>query len=188
MRNYGVFSDTIRDRVSARDAAVALGIRVNRSGRCQCPIHHGQDYNMVVYADNRGFFCHTCKQGGDCIRLVERVNQCSFPEAVEWLNSTFKLGLPLDREQSTQERKDAEIAKKQRQIERELKQAILDELFETYLNAGDVVMRLERDKEDFRPRTAFDEWDERFVTALRLLTEAKELAVEAGIEAIGIRQ
>ena len=182
MRNYAVFADIIRDRVSAREAAVALGIRVNRSGRCQCPIHHGQDYNMVVYGDNRGWYCHRCKNGGDVIRLVERVNQCSFPEAVEWLNSTFALGLPLDREDSPEERRDAEIARKQRQIERELKQAIQDELFETYLNAGDVVMRLEWDKDDYRPRTAFDEWDERFVTALRLLPEAKELAVEAGIE------
>ena len=184
MRNYGVFSDTIRDRVSARDAAIALGIRVNRSGRCQCPIHHGQDYNMVVYADNRGFFCHTCKQGGDCIRLVERVNQCSFPEAVEWLNSTFKLGLPLDSEQSPQERKDAEIARKQRQIERELKQAIRDELFETYLDAGDFVMALERDKEDYRPVRWDEEWKPEFITALRLLPEARELAVETAMEVI----
>lgn len=188
MRNYGVFSDTIRDRVSARDAAIALGIRVNRSGRCQCPIHHGQDYNMMLYQDNRGWYCHRCKNGGDVIRLVERVNQCSFPEAVEWLNSTFTLGLPLGRDESPEELIDAEIARKQRQIERELKQAIRDELFETYLNAGDVVMRLERDKEDYRPRTAYEEWKPEFVTALRLLTEAKELAVEAGIEAIGIRQ
>lgn len=188
MRNYGVFSDTIRDRVSARDAAIALGIRVNRSGRCQCPIHHGQDYNMMLYQDNRGWFCHRCKSGGDVIRLVERVNQCSFPEAVEWLNSTFALGLPLDREESPEERRDSEVARKQRQIERELKQAIRDELFETYLNAGDVVMRLERDKDDYRPRTAYEEWKPEFVTALRLLTEARELAVEAGIEAIGIRQ
>lgn len=187
MKNLCNVTDLIRNRVSAFEAGKALGLNPDRYGRCACPVHHGTDRNCKLWKDDNGFFCWVCKTGGDVIRLVERCNQCSFPEAVEWLNSTFALGLPLDRKESQEERRDAEIARKQRQIERELKQAIRDELFETYLNAGDVVMRLERDKEDYRPRTAFDEWDERFVTALRLLTEAKELAVEAGIEAIGSR-
>lgn len=188
MRDLSNVTDNIRDMVSAREAAPALGIRVNRYGRCQCPIHHGQDYNMVLYADNRGWYCHRCKTGGDVIRLVERCNQCSFPDAVEWLNSAFKLGLDLGRQDNPEDRKNAEIAKKQRQIERELKQAIKDELFETYLNAGDLVMNLERDKEAYRPSRTDEDWDERFVAALRLLPEAKELAVEASLEVIGIRQ
>ena len=183
-RDLSNVTDTIRDRVSAKDAAEALGIRVNRHGRCQCPIHHGQDYNMVVYSDNRGFFCHTCKQGGDCIRLVERVNQCSFPEAVEWINSAFQLGLPLDGKESKESLEDAQIAKKRRQIERELKDAIRDELFETYLDAGDAVMELERWKEEYRPVRWDEEWKPEFIAALRLLPEARELAVETAMEVI----
>lgn len=187
-RNLSAYTDAIRHSVSAYEAGKALGLNPNSHGRCACPAHHGQDRNCKLSKEEHGYYCFVCHASGDVIQLVQVVNDCSFVKAVEWLNSTFKLGLPLDREQSQQERKDAEIARKQRQIERELKQAIQDELFETYLNAGDVVMRLERDKEDYRPRTAYEEWDERFVTALRLLTEAKELAVEAGIEAIGSRQ
>lgn len=188
MRNYALFTDDIRERVSAREAAVALGIRVNRHGRCQCPIHHGQDYNMVLYADNRGWYCHRCKQGGDVIRLVERTMNCSFKDAVEWLNSAFKLGLPLDGQDIRVSARDAENARKRRQIERELKDAIREELFETYLDAGSLVMKLEDDMERFRPVRWNEEWDGRFVTALRLLPEARELAVEASMATIGVRQ
>lgn len=183
-RDLSVFTDDIRDRISANETAIKLGIRVNRYGRCQCPIHHGQDYNMVLYDDNRGWYCHRCKQGGDVIRLVEKVNECPFPEAVEWLNSAFKLGLPLNGKDTAESRKDAEIAKKRHQIERELKEAIRDELFETYLDAGDAVMELERWKEDYRPVRWDEEWSPEFVAALRLLPEARELAVEAGMSVI----
>ena len=179
----------IKQSVDMSSLCSSLGIIVSRSGFCRCPFH-GQDRHpsMKVYPGTRGFCCFTCGAKGSVIDFVMKYNSCKYWNAVEWLNSTFALGLPLDMEESPEERRDAEIARKQRQIERELKQAIRDELFETYLNAGDVVMRLERDKEDYRPRTAYEEWDERFVTALRLLTEAKDLAVEAGIEAIGIRE
>lgn len=187
MKNLSAVTDIIRDRVSAKDAAVALGIRVNRYRRCQCPIHHGQDYNMVVYSDNRGWYCHRCKTGGDVIRLVERVNECTFPEAVGWLNSAFQLGLPLDGKESEESRKDAQIAKKRRQIERELKEAVRDELLETYLNAGELVFKLEDMKEDFRPVRWDEEWKPEFVAALRLLPEARELAAEALMAVIGTR-
>lgn len=186
MGNMAALTDDIRDRVSAKEAAAALGIRVNRYGRCQCPIHHGTDYNMVVYADNRGWYCHRCKTGGDVIRLVERVNGCSFPDAVEWLDSTFQLGLPLDGRDSPERRKDAEIAKKRRQIERELHKAVLDEVYETYLDAGDLVGRMERDMDAYRPVRWDEEWDDRFVAALKYLPEARELAAEAGMMTIGV--
>ena len=187
MRNLSLMSDTIRSAVSAYEAGKALGLNPDGHGRCACPVHHGTDRNCKLWKDNRGWYCYVCKQGGDVIRLVERVNQCSFPDAVEWLNSAFKLGLPLDGKESKESREDAQIAKKRRQIERELKYAILDELFETYLDAGDAVMELERWKEDYRPVRWDEEWKPEFIAALRLLPEARELAVEAGMEVIGMR-
>lgn len=166
-----------------------LGISVSRSGFCKCPFH-GQDRHpsMKIYPGARGFCCFTCGTKGSVIDFVMRYNSFTYWEAVKWLNLSFNLCLPLNVQIDPETRRDAEIAKKQRQIERELKQAINDELFETYLNAGDLVMNLERDKETYRPSRTDEEWDERFVTALRLLPEAKELAVEASLEVIGIRQ
>ncbi len=179
----------IKQSVDMKTLCSFLGIGVSRSGFCRCPFH-GQDRHpsMKIYPGTRGFCCFTCGEKGSVIDFVMKYNSCKYWTAVEWLNSAFKLGLPLDRKDTEEDRKNAEIAKKQRQIERELKQAIKDELFETYLNAGDLVMALERDKEAYRPARMDDEWDERFVTALRLLPEAKELAVEASLEVIGIRQ
>ena len=187
MKNLSGMSDTVRDAVSAYEAGKVLGLAPDGHGRCACPVHHGTDRNCKLWKDNRGWYCYVCKQGGDVIRLVERVNQCSFPDAVEWINSAFRLGLPLDGKESKESREDAQIAKKRRQIERELKDAIRDELFETYLDAGDLVMTLERDKEDYRPVRWDEEWKPEFIAALRLLPEAMELAMEAGMEVIGTR-
>lgn len=184
MKNLYLLTDTIRDRVSALEAGKALGLNVNRHGRCQCPIHHGTDANMSLSDKDRGFYCFVCKASGDVIHLVRAVNQCGFRDAVEWLNLTFKLGLPLDEQIDQEALKNAEIAKKQRFLANQMRKAIDAELFETYLNAGDVVMELERWKEEYRPIRWDEEWDERFVLALKLLPEARELATEAGMEVI----
>lgn len=187
-KNLTLITDEIRDRVSAYEAGKALGLRPDGHGRCACPAHSGTDRNCKLFKDDRGFYCFVCKTGGDVIRLVERVNECSFPDAVEWLNSAFKLGLKLDGKETRQDRRDAQIAGKRRQIERELKDAIADELYETYLDAGELVISLERDKEDYRPVRWDEEWDSRFVAALKLLPEARELVAETALEAIGNRQ
>lgn len=187
MRDLARFTETVRDMVSALEAGKALGLSPDRYGRCACPVHHGTDRNCKLWKDNLGWYCYVCKTGGDVIRLVERVNQCSFPDAVEWLNSAFQLGLPLDGQDSPERRKDAEIAKKRRQIERELRKAVRDEVFETYLNAGDLVGRMELDMDTYRPVRWDEEWDERFVAALRYLPEARELAADAGMATIGAK-
>lgn len=187
MGNMAALTEDVRDRVSAFEAGKALGLSPDRYGRCACPVHHGTDRNCKLWKDNLGWYCYVCKTGGDVIRLVERVNGCSFPDAVEWLNSTFGLGLPLDKTDSPERRKDAEMAKKRRQIERELRQAVRDEVFETYLNAGDLVGQMERDAEAYRPVRWDEEWDDRFVAALRFLPEAREMAAEAGMMTIGVK-
>ena len=87
-------SETIRNSVSAEDVAKALGIEVDRHGRCRCPFHHGQDMNMKLYPGNRGYYCFVCHKSGDCISLVQGVvPESSYTDAMWWVNDQFRLGL-----------------------------------------------------------------------------------------------
>ena len=66
-----------------------LGVRgIKRQGtnyRGPCPIHGGDGPNFSVNPARGLFHCFVCGEGGDAIRLVERLRGCSFPEAVREL-------------------------------------------------------------------------------------------------------
>ena len=86
-------AEAIRNNVSALEVAKALGLNVDRHGRCSCPFHHGTDRNMKVWGANRGYYCFVCHKGGDCISLVQGVvPECSYLDAMWWVNDTFGLG------------------------------------------------------------------------------------------------
>lgn len=88
----------VRNSVSALDVAKALGLNVDRYGRCACPFHRGQDRNMKCYDGNRGFYCFVCHEGGDCIHLVQGVAECGYVDAMWWVNDQFGLGFRREQE------------------------------------------------------------------------------------------
>lgn len=86
-------SEAIRNSVSALEVAKALGLNVDRHGRCSCPFHHGADRNMKVWEGNRGFYCFVCHESGDCIHLVQGVvPDIGYVDAMWWVNDNFGLG------------------------------------------------------------------------------------------------
>jgi len=92
-------SRAIRNTVSAIEVARALGLNVDRHGRCPCPFHHGQDFNLKLYEGNRGFYCFVCHESGDCIHLVQGVvPECSYLDAMWWVNDQFGLGFRQEKE------------------------------------------------------------------------------------------
>lgn len=184
MRDLATITDTIRQSVSALEAGRALGLKVDRHGRCACPVHSGVDRNCKLYDGDRGFHCFVCSAHGDVIELVQSVQGCSFLSAVAWLDSAFHLGLPLDRPMDKNAAEAAQRARERKQEEREQKQAIERMEFDLYCMTGKLLNDLEMDKEQYRPRTATEEWHPKFVTAVRLIQEVKELAEELAIKVI----
>ena len=118
------------------------------------------------------------------IRLVEVVNQCCFSEAVAWLNSAFKLGLDLDSHDNKKASERVLQAKEWRLFCREQDRRTDRMQYEAYLDVWQYVNGLERDKEAYRPTKWNEEWDPRFVAALRNLPEAREMAAEASMTVI----
>lgn len=177
---------TIKQSVTAIQAAQALGIRVDRNGRCCCLWHTDKHPSMKLYDGDRGCYCFSCHNGGSVIDMVQQANSCSFLEAVEWLNSAFHLGLPLDRPLDKNAQEAAEIARERKQTEREQRKAIERMQFDLYVMVGKFLADLENDKEKYRPRTANEPWHPKFVTACKLIPEVKELAEELAVEVIGV--
>jgi DNA primase len=95
-------SAAIRTSVNTIDVARALGLNVDRNGRCSCPFHNGRDRNMKIYEGTRGYYCFGCHKGGDCISLVTGVvPDCSYADAMSWINDQFNLGYRRENEKPT---------------------------------------------------------------------------------------
>lgn len=179
---------TIKQSVTAIQAAQALGIQVDRNGRCCCLWHTDKHPSMKLYDGDRGCYCFSCHNGGSVIDMVQQANSCSFWEAIDWLNSAFHLGLPLDRPLDKNAAESARRAKERKQAEREQKQAIERMEFDLYVMCGRFLDELETDKERYRPRRANDEWDRRFVNAIRMMPEVEEMAEELALRVIGVKK
>ena len=66
----GRFYEKIKKAVSAREAAEAYGIRVNRSGMACCPFHDDHVPSMKV---DQNFICFGCQEKGDVIRFASKL-------------------------------------------------------------------------------------------------------------------
>jgi len=184
-RNYS--TDFIRQSVSALEAGKALGLNPNKSGRCSCPAHHGKDRNCVLDAGERGYYCHVCHDGGDVIKLVQTVNQCGFKEAVAWLNSTFRLGLNLDKPVGKKAQEQARMRQEWQSIRRQNERDLETAEYLLYVEAGKLQCDLENDAKDYRPTDPDEEWDERFVTALQLLPDVRDLVTDLAMRTTTVR-
>lgn len=176
--------DAIRESISAIEAGRALGLEIDRHGRCACPVHNGTDRNCRLFDGSRGFYCFVCHASGDVFRLVQTVNGCTFPESVRWLDDTFGLHL-LDRKPDRQTEQRARWQKTVREWEREQREATRAENMELALAAWENVRDLENVIADTRPADPNKPPDPRFAEAVLSLPLAREIAVETQMELIG---
>ena len=80
--------ETVKQSVSAREAAEHYGIEVRRNGMACCPFH--DDKNPSLKLDQR-FHCFGCGADGDAIDLTARLYNLSLKEAAEKLARDFGL-------------------------------------------------------------------------------------------------
>lgn len=188
MTRYQVATDIIKNNVSAIDVANVLGWEV-KHGRCKCPIHNGDGLNCRLYPGDRGYMCWVCKSAGDVISLVRNYyHDMSFKQTVSWFNSTFNLGLDLDRKMDPAEAKRAEMALQKRKREREF-QAWKDRMqFDLALAADQIVEKLEEQRDQNAPKTAGEPWNKQFCRAVRLLPAARRFAEDLMFNCIEVRK
>lgn len=110
-----VFEET-KARLTMQDVAQHYGFTPNRAGFIKCPFHAGdRTASMKIYPGRRGFHCFACNCGGSVIDFAARLFNLSPLGAVRQLDRDFSLGLPIDRQQTPQERAEAARAAAKRQ-------------------------------------------------------------------------
>lgn len=89
-----VNKDDIKNSCDMVDVAISLGIEMEKKGLwyIRCPYHFGGRLdkhigNCYISKDHRYFKCESCGNGGDVLKLVEQVNNCSFFEAIKYLSA-----------------------------------------------------------------------------------------------------
>lgn len=106
-----------RERISALDVAHHYGLEVNRAGFAPCPFHHERTASLKLYPGAKGFYCFGCHTGGSVVDFVAQLYGLDALGAVRRLNDDFRLGLPIDRQQTPQEHREAaQAAQRRREI------------------------------------------------------------------------
>ena len=171
--DYIDYAAVVKSKVSVPSVVSRYlsAVKVVRN-RIPCPIHNGTDRNLLLHQDH--FYCFVCGEGGDVIRLVRHIFQCSFTDALKRLNNDFGLDLPLGTKPS-----DAERIKLKQQyaerLKREREAADLAERREkAYLDRLELLRSVEQICTDRAPQTPWDEWEPDWCTAMRLRTELRE--------------
>lgn len=105
----------VRERVTAEDAARHFGMEFDRRGWCRCPFH-GDTHASMSFRAGR-FRCWACGASGDSIDFTGRLLGLEPLAAAERINDEFHLGLPLDRQQTPAERREAaQAARRRREV------------------------------------------------------------------------
>lgn len=171
--------ETVRQSVTAIDAAQALGLTVDRGNRCHCLWHSDRHPSMKLYEGNRGCWCFVCHNGGSVIDMVMQAHHSTLPEAVSWLNDAFHLGMHVERPFNKAEAERAERAASERREEKERldseRKMALDLLFEAEKLLGDVEETI-RTK---APRNDDESYSDEFLKALKTREEMSAIANDA---------
>ena len=64
---------SVKESVTARQAAEQYGVKVNRNGMVCCPFHKDRHPSMKV---EKGFYCFACGAKGDVSRLRANYLEC----------------------------------------------------------------------------------------------------------------
>ena len=170
----------INDRLLTVEVFRHYGISVNVHGQCKCPFHGGGNEktpSMMVYPKNRGYHCFACGETGDGIMFVQRYFNLSFKDACRKMNQDFLLGLPLDGEISSEERRRINREAYERRKEREREIAEQNRVLGAYYDALDRYtyfdrVIVEREADGVRlPERVFN--DEEYMEALKNIDAAK---------------
>lgn len=172
--NNSYLANEIKSRVKMPELLRRYGIEVDARYRIACPLHSGKDKNCGVKDDY--IHCFVCGESADQIGFVQRYFSLDFNEAVLKINSDFSLGIPLgDREVYIDKRKKMEMAKQAflRDQERKKKEEEHERYLTAWLDAHGELVRLERQKNDYRPKSACEELHPKFIEVLQNIEYAK---------------
>lgn len=184
----GNYADQVKAAVSVKDVAQTYGITLNRQGYALCPFHREKTASFMVYPHGRGWYCFGCGEGGDVIRLVQKLFDLSFLDAIRKLDEDFHLGLEINRPRTPlQQAAENQNALRQLQHKKLVDEAIskASAEYEEALSKWTALDTIRRFLAPARPEILDDaalaelDFDPFWAAALMLLPEAENALEEA---------
>lgn len=139
-----MFSEEIKNRLTAREVFSRYGFIVNTGGFCRSPFSEDNHASLKVYDGKGGWHCFSTNQGGSVIDFVMRYFDLPFKEACKKLNDDFDLGLPIGRTPSEEEERAAREAAYQRRQRRKRYEAAKRQAEKVYNDACDKEARYDK--------------------------------------------
>lgn len=158
----GLF-DEVKESVTVRQAAERYGFKITKSGLISCIFHSDKTPSMKV---DRRYYCFGCGATGDVIDFAAQLFGISLKEAALKLADDF--GIQISRAGRKKMQKRKEISK--RKPEENLVESEEKEYIVCVRATLDYRGVLREWKKEFAPKSPEDEWDERFVEALKYLS------------------
>lgn len=156
----------IKNKLTMADILEHYGIEIRRN-KALCPFHNDRNPSMHVYANN--YHCFTCGAHGDQIAFVQEYFNLDFQSSCRKIGFDFGLNLPLDRPMTVREYYQAKEAEEKHRKEKEER----DKIEQEYIRAYDEYARLDVQKIRYKPRSAEEVPDRRFLEALSGLETAR---------------
>ncbi len=147
--------EAVRDSVTARQAAEAYGIKVNRNGMACCPFHDDKHPSMKL---SKRYHCFGCQADGDAISFVSRYFDLRPVEAAKKLANDF--GISYDEKTYTPSRTRPN-PKISAELEAKKKELLCYRTLCSYLH------QLQQWQTDYAPETPGEEYHPLFVEALQ---------------------
>ena len=145
--------ETVKNSVTAREAAERYGLQVHRNGFCTCPFHDDHHPSMKV---DRRYHCFGCQADGDVIDFVGRLFSLSPKDAALKLASDFSIR--IDRQLSL-----ADAPKRRNIRDQEGRKHQESYAFSELTAYREQLLQW---KEEYAPRTPEDELHPRFQESL----------------------
>ena len=157
---------SVKESVTARQAAEQYGLKVNRNGMVCCPFHKDRHPSMKV---ENGFYCFACGAKGDVITFVSEFFHLVPLEAAKKLAEDFQISIKDSGTQKKRKRKRTSETRSLYETEGKMEQWEQEciRILSEYLRL------LEGWKGVYAPKDPGDEWAEKFVEACRQKEKAE---------------
>ena len=129
------YAHEIKQSVSMIDVCERYGIGLNRAGFGKCPFHNERTASFKAYSGAGGFACYGCHKQGSVIDFAMEYFDIPFKDALGRLNEDFSLGLPIGRQLTPQQKRNAEMQAAARRYERSRREKRLNEAKKKYEDA-----------------------------------------------------
>lgn len=173
------YADQIKKAVTMHEVVLHYGFTMTHNHKIKCPFHDDNKPSLHIYPKNKGWYCFVCGEGGSSIDFVMKLFNLDFHDAIRKMNDDFRVGIPMDSNQSEKDRKEAERKLAKIRAERKARENERKRLWTIYHAAMDKYTALDLIIRDEAPAGPYDDVSYRFQYACQHIDAAWQEVEEA---------